>query len=184
VVDLFVSCKTGPALAAGEPGAVIRRDRDGEAEMVNLIWGFEPREPGERPITLLRSEGRRFGSKRCLIPASEFTVRSGTGKELRKWRVTTIRDDMFYFAGIWRPAQNGWPSSYAILTVEANSDIAPVYHRQNAVILTKDRVAWLDHLEPQDALLRPLPSMTFTLEQIEGPPLAIEKKRAQPTFAF
>lgn len=180
MVDRFVSYKTGPAWSAGEPGAVIRRDRHHEIEMVNLIWGFERGEPGERPITLLRSEGRRFGTRRCLIPASEFTVRSGGGRDARKWRVTMIRDDLFYFAGIWRPAANGWPASYAILTIDANPDVMPAYHRQNAVILSKDRVAWLDHLEPQERLLAPLPAGTFSLEQIEGPPS--DAGRRQPMF--
>lgn len=165
----MVSYKTGPALAAGEPGAVIRYDRNGEVEMVNLLWGFPPREPGERPITLLRSEGRHFGSRRCLIPASEFTASNGTGRSRRKWRVTKVVDEFFYLAGIWRPAHNGWPACYAILTIEANPDIAPYHDRQNAVIRRQDRMGWLDHLEPQADLLKLLPKRSFCLEQISGP---------------
>jgi len=39
--------RTGPAVNVGDPGAVIRRK--GEViEMVNLIWGFPPSEPGGR----------------------------------------------------------------------------------------------------------------------------------------
>jgi putative SOS response-associated peptidase YedK len=168
VVDRFVSYKTGPALTAGEPGAVIRRDREGTIELVNLVWGFQPRQPDERPVTLLRSEGRQFDTRRCLIPASEFTVRAGPGKASGKWRVTMVGDDFFYFAGIWRPEQNGWPPSYAILTIEANPDVAPHYHRQNAVIRREDRMNWLDGLKSDTELLRPLPGRSFRLEQVRG----------------
>ena len=34
--------KTTHADRIGQPGAVIRRGRDGKSEMVNLIWGLEP----------------------------------------------------------------------------------------------------------------------------------------------
>jgi putative SOS response-associated peptidase YedK len=137
--------------------------------MVNLVWGFEPPEGADKPLTLLRSEGRRFGTRRCLIPASEFSVSNGQGKERRKWRATTVIGDFFYFAGIWRRAHNDWPASYAILTIEANPDIAPYHDRQNAVIRRDDRMSWLDHLHPQEDLLKPLPAHSFHLEQTEGP---------------
>jgi putative SOS response-associated peptidase YedK len=169
-MDKFVSYATGPACWPGEPGAVIRRGRDGEIEMVNLIWGFAPREAGGRAITHVRSEGRPFGSRRCLIPGSEFSVASGRGRARRKWRVTmTGRDGYFYFAGIWRPAEADWPPSYALLTVAAGPDIAPSQARQVAVIRREARMAWLDSLEPQAKLLAPLPKGSFSLEQIEGP---------------
>ena len=171
MVDRFVSYKTGPASTSGEPGAVIRYDRDGEVEMVNLAWGLAPPEPGGRPLTLLRSEGRRFGTRRCLIPASEFGLSSGEGKERRRWRFELVSGDYFYFAGIWRPAEGDWPPSYAILTIAANPDVKPYKERQNAVILRKDRMAWLDHSAPQHELLKPLPRGTFGAEQIDGPPV-------------
>ena len=168
MVGRFVSYATGPAAYPGEPGAVIRYDRDGEVEMVNLIWGFAPLEPGMKPLTLLRSEGRRFGQRRCLIPSSEFHLSSGTG-ERRRWRFTMINDDYFYFAGIWRPAEGQRLPSYAILTIAANPDVLPYKERQNCVIPRKGRRAWLDHAVPQDELLKPLPKGTFRVEQIEGP---------------
>lgn len=170
MVDKFVSYATGPAAFPGTPGAVIRPDRHGEYEMVNLIWGLPPSEPGGRPFTHIRSEGRRFGSRRCLIPGSQFTVSNGKGEKRRKWQVTLRgRDDLFYFAAIWRPATADWPSSYAMITIQANPDIAPYHDRQVAVILREHRFGWLDHLEPEHALLRPLPQGSFSLAQVEGP---------------
>jgi putative SOS response-associated peptidase YedK len=170
VVDRFVSYATGPAFHAGGPGAVIRRDRDGAIEMVNLIWGLAPREPGGRPLTHVRAERACFARRRCLIPASRFSVASGRGAERRKWQVTLLgREDLFYLAAIWRPACRDWPASYALITTAAGGDVAPRHDRQVAVIRREARWAWLDHLKPQAELLAPHPKGTFALEQMEGP---------------
>ena len=173
MVDRFVSYATGPALAPGEPGAVIRTGEDNEVEMVNLRWGLPPPQPGARPLTHLRSEGRSFGRRRCLVPGSQFTIAAGEGKARRKWRVTAAgRDSHFYFAGLWRPAEGDWPSCYAMITIPANPDIAPFHDRQVAVIRREQAAAWLDHFEPEAKLLAPLPKGSFRLEQVEGPPAA------------
>ena len=147
MTDRFVSYRTGPAVVAGEPGAVIRRTPGGVTEMVNLIWG-----------------------RRCLVPASEFFVGKGHGEERRRWRFSSLDGDFFYFAGIWRPAEFGRAPSYAILTIAANDDVAPYHDRQMAVIRRADRLGWLDHEAAESAMLRPLPPRTFQVEQVEGPP--------------
>ena len=151
-----VANRTSPALRAGEPGAAIRRRR-GEIELVDLQWGLRPKEEGDRPFTVVRAEGRAFASHRCLLPASEFHVRHD--REL--WRFTLADRGHFYFAGIWRPATRDWPESYAVLTTAANADVAPYRDRQMAVILRRDRMAWLDRSVPEDALLQPLPQGSF-----------------------
>ena len=114
--------------------AIIRRDGD-DVEMVELPWGLQPREPGGRPFTVIRAEGRTFPSHRCLVPASEFRHRSRG----RQYTFSLANCDWFYFAGIWRPATRDWPESYAILTIEANADIAPYHDRQMAV-LKRDQI--------------------------------------------
>lgn len=166
-----VSYATGPALRPGEPGAVIRAARGGGWELVNLIWGFAPTVPGGRPITYVGAEGRSFEMhspewRRCLIPASEFSVSSGRGKERRKWRVSlAVTEGLFYFAGIWRPAMRGWPPSYALVTIPAGPDVAPIQERQAAVIRREDRMGWLEYREPEAKLLAPLAKGSFWLEQ-------------------
>jgi putative SOS response-associated peptidase YedK len=160
-----VANRTAPAARVSEPGAVIRRDGD-ELEMVNMRWGLRPKEDGGRPFTAVRSEGREFPSHRCLLPASEFFL----GPENERTRFTLIDRDHFYFAGIWRPASGGWPESYAILTIEANEDVAPFHARQMAVVLRRDRYAWLNHAVFEAELLRPLPPRTFRAEAEGAPP--------------
>ena len=151
--------RTGPALNAGEPGAVIRR-KGAATEMVNLIWGLAPSELGGRRVTVIRSEGRRFASQRCLIPASEFHF---TRDETR-WRFILANRDFFYFAGIWRPRSPDWPEAYAVLTIDANRDVAPYHDRQMAVLRREHRMAWLDGIDNEEELLRPLPAGSFHAE--------------------
>lgn len=136
---------------------VIIRRHDGDVEMVELPWGLRPRDGDARPVNVVRSEGRTFPTHRCLVPASEFRHRS--------FSFSLTNGDWFYFAGIWRPAIEDWPEAYAILTIEANADLAPFHHRQMAVLTRDQRMAWLDRLVPEDEILRPLPAGTFRVER-------------------
>ncbi|WP_137387946.1 SOS response-associated peptidase family protein [Rhodoligotrophos defluvii] len=140
----------------GHRRVIIRRDGDG-VEMVELPWGLNPSPPGGRPFALVRSE-RHFPSHRCLIPASEFRF----GRAKHRYTVSLRSQDWFYLAGIWRPASEGWPEAFAILTVEANADIAPYQERQMAVLRREHRMHWLD-LRPEHDLLRPLPAGSFAV---------------------
>jgi len=148
----------------GEPAPIIRRTGE-EIELVELHWGLRPIGPEHRPAINIRSEGRRFPSYRCLVPASEFFFSTGLGKQRARWRFTLADGDTFYFAGIWRPASEDWPESYAVLTTAANPDVAPYNDRQMAVIRREERMAWLDLTAPEEELLRPLPAGSFRVQQ-------------------
>jgi putative SOS response-associated peptidase YedK len=152
--------RTGPATQAGEYGAVIRRDLEGEVEMVNLRWGLRPKEEDGKPLTVIRAGGRSFPDRRCLIPASEFFLRN-SGK---RYRFTLRGADLFYFAGIWRPASRDWPQSYAVLTIGANADIALYHDRQMAVIPRSEVMPWLDLSRLETQMLRALPAGSFRAE--------------------
>jgi putative SOS response-associated peptidase YedK len=102
------------------------------------------------------------------VPASEFRLRS----QDRTYSFTLADGDWFYFAGIWRPAKPDWPEAYAILTVEANPDVAPYHDRQMAVLRREQRLDWLNSLVLEDTLLRPLPAGSFQAKQV------------RPAFAF
>ena len=140
---------------------IIRRDSP-DVEMVELPWGLRPTEPGGRPFTLVRAEGRRFPSHRCLVPASEFQL----SRRGQRYTVGLADGAWFYFAGIWRPASADWPESYAILTVPANADVAPYNDRQMMVLRRTQRFDWLDLSRPEDELLRPLPKGTFHVARV------------------
>ncbi len=153
---------------------IVRRD-GGDVEMVELPWGLQPREPGGRPFTVVRSEGRNFPSHRCLVPASEFRHR----RDGKHYRFALANGDWFYFAGIWRPATRIWPEAYAILTTQANDDVAPYHDRQMAVLRRDQRMAWLDLTCPEDELLRPLPPGSYRVSRLRE-----AQAQAQPSLVF
>jgi putative SOS response-associated peptidase YedK len=148
---------------------VIIRRHDGDVEMVELPWGLRPRDGDPRAANVVRSEGRSFPTHRCLIPASEFRHKS--------FCFSLANGDWFYFAGIWRPAAEDWPEAYAILTIEANADIAPFHDRQMAVLTRDQRMAWLDGTVAEEEILRPLPAGTFRVNRRAG-------ASAQPLLAI
>lgn len=145
-------------VSRGQRRAIIRRDGRG-VEMVELSWGLRPREAGGRSLTLVRAEGRTCPSHRCLVPASEVHHRGRGGP----YTYALTNGDWFYLAGIWRPAARGWPEAFAVLTTEANPDLAPFHDRQLAVLRRDQRMTWLDLTQPETELLRPLPAGTFTV---------------------
>ncbi|WP_422051120.1 SOS response-associated peptidase family protein [Sphingomonas leidyi] len=150
--------------ALGSRRPIIRRNPDNaqEIEMVDAAWGLAPIERGEKPFKFIRSEGRSFPLMRCLVPASEFHVRN----DGRRFRVTLDDGNFFYLAGVWRPAEADWPLSYAVVTIEANTDVMVYQERQGAVLLRRQNMAWLDSLVPEHELLQPLPPRSFRVEEI------------------
>ncbi|MFA1625709.1 SOS response-associated peptidase family protein [Rhizobium mongolense] len=158
-----MSAKVFQSDAPLEERRVIIRRHDGDVEMVELPWGLRPRERGPRAVNVVRSEGRTFPTHRCLVPASEVRHRS--------FSFSLASGDWFYFAGIWRPATTDWPEAYAILTIEANADIAPFHNRQMAVLTRDQRIAWLDGLVPEDKILHPLPAGTFRVSRHSASPV-------------
>ncbi|MDW9652899.1 SOS response-associated peptidase [Sinorhizobium meliloti] len=161
-----MSAKVFDSDASLDERRVIIRRYGGDVEMVELPWGLQPREIGGRPFTVVRAEGRTFPSHRCLVPASEFRRRS-RGKT---YSFSLSDGDWFYFAGIWRPASSNWPEAYAILTIEANEDIAPYHDRQMVVLRREQRVEWLDRTRPEAELLRPLPGGSLHVSLAEAAP--------------
>ena len=147
--------------APPEQRRIIVRYGDEGVEMVELPWGLKPKELGGRPLSLVGGEGRAFRSHRCLVPASEFRL-THRGQRLT---FSLADGDWFYFAGIWRPASHDWPEAYAVVTIEANGDVAPYHDRQMAVLRRRQRMDWLDLSRPEHELLQPLPVGAFRIER-------------------
>lgn len=160
-----MSAKVFDSDASLDERRLIIRRCGGDVEMAELPWGLQPSAVGGRPFTVVRAEGRTFPSHRCLVPASEFRHRS-RGKA---YSFSLADGDWFYFAGVWRPATRDWPEAYAILTIEANDDVAPYHDRQMAVLKRDQRMDWLDRICPAEKLLRPLPSGTFAVSRLREP---------------
>jgi putative SOS response-associated peptidase YedK len=162
----------------GSRRAIIRRNPDNvqEIEMIEAAWGMHLGEDGAKPFKFLRSEGKQFRTHRCLVPASEFQVKNGD----RRFRVTLEDGNFFYLAGMWQPPVGDQPTSFAIVTIEANPDVFFYQERQGAVLLRRQNMAWLDLSVPQDELLVALPPRSFAIEEI--PPRQPELRQAELAF--
>ena len=147
-----------------DPAPIIRRREDG-VELVQLRWGFPPSRPKGPPIINFRSEGRRFPTGRCLVPASHFFEFTGKKSPKTKWKFTRPGEEWFCFAGLWRPMPEGG-EAFTLLTTDPGPDIAPIHNRQAVVLEPADWLAWLELTRPEAELLRPLPAGGLAVEQV------------------
>jgi putative SOS response-associated peptidase YedK len=145
-----------------DPAPVILGSPQG-AELKQLRWGFV--QPGRPPVINFRSEGRRFPTGRCLIPADGFYEFTGTKTPKAKWLFTPTEGsglaagELFCIAGLAREDR------FTMLTCEPGPDIAP-YHNRQIVILPKAQ--WSAWLGPADAQppLDPLPAGSLQAEKL------------------
>lgn len=146
-----------------DPAPVILGDGAGGAELLTLRWGFV--QPGRPPVINFRSEGRRFPSGRCLIPADGFYEFTGTKYPKSKWLFTPANADELFGGGLFCIAGLVRDDRFTMLTCEPGPDIAP-YHNRQIVILPKERWAdWLGAPEAQPPL-GPLPAGSLKVERI------------------
>lgn len=151
-----------------KPGA------SGRKEIVNALWGSNPRFTDGVEFRFVRSEGKTFPSHRCLVPASEFQMRVDD----RRYRVALEDGNFFYLAGLWEPPMGAWPLSFRIITVEANPEVSRYQERHGAIILRRQVMEWLDATVPESDILMTPPARTFLVEEIGA------KRPAQSALAL
>lgn len=155
-----------PDAPGGGVTALVRRDPDnmGEVEMVKAVWGSDPRFSDGINFRFVRSEGRAFPKRRCLIPASEF--RMGTGDH--RYRVKLDSGNFFYLAAVWDPPLADWPLSYRILTIPAGADVIPYQSRHGVIIERRNVMHWLDGTLPNEVLFEEPPRHTLFVEPLRA----------------
>jgi putative SOS response-associated peptidase YedK len=138
-----------------DPAPIVVGSPEG-AELKTLRWGFQ--QPGRPPVINFRSEGRKFPTGRCLIPADGFYEFTGAKSPKTRWLFTpTDGQALFCIAGLVREDR------FTMLTCEPGPDIVPFHDRQ-IVILPRDQwAAWLGPAEAQPAL-GPLPAGSLKVE--------------------
>jgi putative SOS response-associated peptidase YedK len=139
-----------------DPAPILLGSPDG-AELKQLRWGFVQERGG--PLINFRSDGRRFGQGRCLIPADGFYEFTGAKAPKSKWLFTAADNDLFCVAGLVRDER------FTMLTMPPGPDIQP-YHDRQIVILPRTQWAqWLDASQPQPAFAA-LPAGGLNVVQI------------------
>jgi putative SOS response-associated peptidase YedK len=150
-----------------DPAPVVR-PVEGGVELAELRWGFAPSRPKTPPVINFRSEGRRFATGRCLVPATAFYEFTGNRYPKTKWRFSLRDEPWFCMVGLWRASDGpGGPEAlFTLLTTAPGPDIAPYHNRQVAVLERADWAAWIGGDAAPEGLLRPLPAGRLRVEKI------------------
>jgi putative SOS response-associated peptidase YedK len=104
---------------------------------------------------------------RYLIPASFFYEFTGTRSPKTKWKFTKVDEPWFCFAGLWRPMADGG-AAFTLLTTEPGPDVAPIHDRQMVVLDRSNWSEWLEKIDNEADLLRPLPAGSLAVEQMRA----------------
>jgi putative SOS response-associated peptidase YedK len=174
---------------------VVRRDRNGARELVQLRWGLVPfwaKEPrigcsriNAKAETVAEAPAYRaaFQRRRCLVPADGFYEWQQQGKQKQPYRFTPTEGGLFAFAGLWerwrkpRPRTGQGPDpggdaaleTFTIIVTEANDLIRKIHDRMPVIIDPSDHDAWLEAADTTIpmALLQPYPA-----ERMRGYPVS------------
>ena len=114
-------------IAITDPGPIVRASDGGGFELVVRRWSWPG--PGGKPVFNFRSDGREFGSGRCLIVADgffEFTKPDDPkAKRKHKWLFTLRDAPTFAIAGLWR-TDEAVGEAFTMLTTAPGEDINPI----------------------------------------------------------
>jgi putative SOS response-associated peptidase YedK len=148
---------------------VVRTCDDGR-ELTTMTWGFPPPSSARAPVTNVRNLSSPFWrtalsrpDRRCLVPVTSFCEWEGEkGSKVKRWFSIPSRE-VFAFAGIWRPVEQG--TAYAFLTCEPNEIVGAVHPKAMPVILSEDAYEqWLQGTADEAcALAKPYPSQLMTI---------------------
>lgn len=133
-----------------------------------MRWGFIPawyKTPTDGPL-LINARSETIAEKpafreacrqrRCLIAASGFYEwKREKGATPLPWYVTRTDNTPIVFAGIWQDWGQGGErvSTCAVVTCDANADMAPIHDRLPVVLEPKDWPKWLGEEGKGAALL-------------------------------
>ena len=145
-----------------DPAPVVCLRGDG-VELTPMRFGFRPFKPKAGPIINFRSEGRRFGRGRCLVPVSWFYEYTGARSPKTRWKAFRPGEGFFCLAALGRAPEGEWPASFSLLTTDAGADIAPYHNRGVVPVAPCDWRAWLDGSAAEADLLQPAPAGTLAV---------------------
>ena len=153
ILDQFSQLRIPVSWAGGAPNleprasirptdpAYILAGHEGGALLQERRWGFP--NPKGGPIINFRSEGRRFGPGRCLVPVSGFYEFTGDKAPKSKWLFEPADGRFLGVAGLIRDER------FTLLTCEPGPDVGAYHNRQIAILPPDHWAAWLDAGEPQ-----------------------------------
>ncbi|MEO1040014.1 MAG: SOS response-associated peptidase [Pseudomonadota bacterium] len=173
---------------------VIRAGGSGEPRLSLVRWGLVPHWSRDgpaktKPLINARCETaaekptfrQALSRRRALIPANGFYEWSKTEEGKQPWYITRADGAPMVFAGLWERWGEGASKvdSFAILTAEANNDIAHLHHRCPVMIAPQDYSAWLDRENDPQPFLKVEPDGVLTARKVSNAVNAVRNDRAE-----
>ncbi|RYH03577.1 SOS response-associated peptidase [Salipiger sp. IMCC34102] len=165
---------------------------EGTRRLRSMRWGFVPHwydTPTDGPLIInARSETvakkpafrEAVRARRCLIVASGFYEwKREKGETPQPWYVTRVDGGPMVFAGIWQDWARGETAltGCAVVTCEANADMAPIHDRLPVILDPADWPLWLGEAGHGAApLMRPAGKGTLSFRRVST---AVNSNRAQ-----
>lgn len=169
-------------LAPGQEAAAVIADAAGR-RLAFFRWGFVPAWSKGRAkeminaraetLSLKPSFREAFRKRRCLVVADGFFEWSGVPGRKPHF-ITLAGGRPFGMAGIFETfLADGTPrSGFALITVPANSLIAPFHNRMPAIIPAEAQSAWLDcagtAASRAESLLQPCPAAGMSMHEVSS----------------
>ncbi|HLT21357.1 MAG TPA: SOS response-associated peptidase [Thermomicrobiales bacterium] len=137
-------------------------EEDGQRVIVGLYWGFTPswakaRKDGPRPINARKETvatsgmfRNAFRRRRAIIPADGFFEWKAEGTGKQPFFIHRADGDVMAFAGIWERWQDPTGEletpldSCAIITTNANDEMAQLHDRMPVILEPEEWDRWLD----------------------------------------
>lgn len=163
----------------------------GRRRLGAMRWGFLPhwyKTPGDGPL-LINARAETIAEKpafqaacrarRCLIPASGFYewTKDGADKRL-PWYITRADTAPVALAAVWQSWDKGETSlkTCAIVTTQANKEMARIHHRMPVIVEAADWALWLGEAGVGAApLMRPAAEGALTYWRVDP---AVNSNRA------
>jgi putative SOS response-associated peptidase YedK len=162
---------------------IVRRNAQGERELVQMRWGLVPRWAKDPSIgqRMINARGETAATKpafrnafrrhRCLVPANGFYEwRQGPdGRKLPLW-IGLQDGGLFGFAGLferWLDPDGHPLDSCTILTTSANALIRRLHDRMPVIVAPEDYERWLDPDDPSpEDLVKPFDAARMTYHPV------------------
>jgi len=171
-------------VAPTQPVPIVRL-ADGERQFALVRWGLIPawvKDPKGFSL-LINARGESVNDKaafknamkrrRCLFPADGFYEWKPVGNAKRPYLARPVAGGPIAFAGLWETwiGPNGEEmETAAIVTTEANAEMAAVHHRAPVIIAPEQFDFWLDCRNVDEnmatALIAPAPAGSMAVYEI------------------
>jgi|HubBroStandDraft_6_1064221.scaffolds.fasta_scaffold21691_8 putative SOS response-associated peptidase YedK len=170
-------------IAPTQNSFVVRRDKQGGRELVEMKWGLVPSwsKDGKIPGLTINAKAESasvkpafraaYKARPCLVVADGFYEwQKRDANEKQPFFITRKDNKPFAFAGLWeawraKDAAAGSPLmlTFTIMTCEPNALCARVHNRMPVMLAPEHWPGWLGTPEKRDALMKPFPADDMTM---------------------